>query len=195
MRTIDKNKNSIAMFFTARKCPSGVARISLKIADLRTRIRIPARAPACTALPLLASMAHPNIREIAYTCGCIRMPVRIKRVYDEPGRSDGYRILVDRLWPRGLSKEKASVDEWLRDIAPSDELRKWFSHDRERWEEFRTRYWRELETKGALVEAIRARARKGVVTLLYSTRETVANNAAALKEFLERTGASGRKEK
>ncbi|MCL5678250.1 MAG: DUF488 family protein [Candidatus Thermoplasmatota archaeon] len=123
------------------------------------------------------------------------MPLKIKRIYDAPESSDGYRLLVDRLWPRGLSREKASVDEWLRDIAPSDELRKWFSHDRERWEEFRAKYWKELEGKNTLVEAIRKRAAKGMVTLLYSTRETVANNAAALKEFIEQTGVSGRKKK
>ena len=123
------------------------------------------------------------------------MPLKIKRIYDAPESSDGYRLLVDRLWPRGLSREKASVDEWLRDIAPSDELRKWFSHDRERWEEFRAKYWKELEGKNTLVEAIRKRAAKGMVTLLYSTRETFANNAAALKEFIEQTGVSGRKKK
>ncbi|MBX8634406.1 MAG: DUF488 family protein [Candidatus Thermoplasmatota archaeon] len=123
------------------------------------------------------------------------MPLKIKRIYDVPESSDGYRLLVDRLWPRGLSKEKASIDEWLRDIAPSDELRKWFSHDRERWNEFRAKYWKELEGKNTLVEAIRERAARGMVTLLYSTRETVANNAAALKEFIERTDVRGRKKK
>jgi uncharacterized protein YeaO (DUF488 family) len=111
--------------------------------------------------------------------------MRIKRVYDEPEESDGFRILVDRLWPRGLSKEKAKIDLWLKDIAPSNELRKWYEHDPEKWPEFKKRYYNELNGKKELVDSIIKKTRKGTVTLLYQTRETRLNNAAALKEYIE----------
>lgn len=115
--------------------------------------------------------------------------IRTKRVYELPDESDGFRILVDRLWPRGLSKDKALVDLWLKNIAPSDELRKWYSHDPEKWEEFKRRYFEELKQKRELVDLIIEKAKKDVVTFLYSTKETRFNNAAALKEYVETLSA------
>jgi uncharacterized protein YeaO (DUF488 family) len=113
--------------------------------------------------------------------------IRIKRVYDAFSKEDGYRVLVDRLWPRGLAKEKAKVDLWLKEIAPSNELRKWYSHDPEKWEEFRNRYGKELATKQELLGKImQSEKEKGIVTLLYSTRETEHNNAVALQGFLKK---------
>lgn len=110
--------------------------------------------------------------------------IKIKRIYEDAEESDGFRILVDRLWPRGLSKEKAKVDLWLKDIAPSDKLRKWFAHKPERWAEFRRRYSEELKGKKEMVRLINEKAR-GRVTLLYGTKEEKYNNAAALKEYTE----------
>ncbi len=110
--------------------------------------------------------------------------IKIKRVYDEPDVSDGFRMLVDRLWPRGLSKERAKVDMWLKDIAPSEALRKWFAHDPEKWSEFKRRYFEELRNKKEL-DLIIKKAKGGVVTLLYGTKEERYNNASALKEYLE----------
>jgi len=110
--------------------------------------------------------------------------IRTKRVYEEPSSRDGFRILVDRIWPRGLSKDKARIDRWLKDIAPSAELRKWFGHDPARWDEFRARYFRELDAKPELVEEIRSRAKKTTVTLLYAARDPEHNNAVCLREYL-----------
>lgn len=110
--------------------------------------------------------------------------IKIKRVYDEPDVIDGFRMLVDRFWPRGLSKERAKVDLWLKDIAPSEALRKWFAHDPEKWSEFKRRYFEELRNKKEL-DLIIKKAKGGVVTLLYGTKEERYNNAAALKEYLE----------
>ncbi|MDX1634178.1 MAG: DUF488 domain-containing protein [Marinobacter sp.] len=112
--------------------------------------------------------------------------IRLKRVYDDPARSDGLRVLVDRVWPRGLSKEKAGLDHWFKDLAPSTELRKWYGHDPDRWPEFRDRYRQELkdedpEDLARLKECLEARDR---VTLLFSAKETDRNNAVALAEFL-----------
>lgn len=110
--------------------------------------------------------------------------IRIKRVYDSPSGTDGRRILVDRLWPRGLSKEAAKVDCWMKEIAPSSMLRKWYQHDPDKWPEFSRRYAVELgsmpDQVAELVDAIKS----GVVTLLYSSRETRLNNAVALKQYL-----------
>jgi uncharacterized protein YeaO (DUF488 family) len=108
--------------------------------------------------------------------------IRIKRVYDAPSPSDGTRILVDRLWPRGLKKEQAHVDIWMRDLAPSSALRSWFSHEPERWDEFRKRFFAELDTRRNEIEIVLSR--KGTVTLLYGSREERFNNAVALKEYL-----------
>ena len=111
--------------------------------------------------------------------------IKVKRVYDSPEPSDGFRILVDRLWPRGLSKEQAKVDLWLREVAPSDELRKWFAHDPSKWGDFQKRYTEELKTKGELLHKIWESERgKGTVTLLYSTRDETHNNAVALGNML-----------
>jgi len=112
---------------------------------------------------------------------------KIKRVYDEPLEEDGFRILVDRLWPRGMSKEKAKLDLWMKDVAPSDKLRHWYSHDPEKWEEFKKKYNKELSAKDELLnEIILIEKEKGVVTFLFSARETDLNNAVALKEMLEK---------
>ena len=111
--------------------------------------------------------------------------LRIKRIYDSPAAEDGNRVLVDRLWPRGLTKEGARVDEWLKEIAPSDELRKWFDHDPARWEEFRTRYREELKTQVGLLDKLRGEARKGTVTLLFAAKDAEHNNAVVLKEMLD----------
>ena len=112
--------------------------------------------------------------------------MRIKRVYDTPSKEDGYRILVDRLWPRGLSKENAKLDLWLKEIGPSDDLRKWFAHDPSKWEEFKKRYAEELEARKELIQEIEQVAKKGQVTLLYSAKDTEHNNAVALKAILEK---------
>ena len=111
--------------------------------------------------------------------------IRVRRVYEEPSTEDGKRILVDRLWPRGLKKEEAKVDLWLKEIAPSDELRKWFAHDPVKWGEFKKRYFAELKDKADPVKSIRREARDGDITLLFSAKDRERNNAVALKEYLE----------
>ena len=108
--------------------------------------------------------------------------IKLKRVYQEPAESDGFRILVDRLWPRGLTKQKAKVDLWLKDIAPSTELRKWFAHDPKKWREFSSRYSKELEQKKDLLDLIREKGRKGIVTLIYGAKDEEHNEAQILKE-------------
>ena len=112
---------------------------------------------------------------------------QIKREYEPPASEDGFRVLVDRLWPRGLSKEAAAVDEWLKAIAPSAELRRWFGHDPERWAEFKARYREELKssTRSAALERLRDAARtRGAVTLLFAARDTTYNHASVLLELL-----------
>lgn len=113
--------------------------------------------------------------------------ITIKRVYDPPDPSDGLRVLVDRLWPRGLTKEKARVDEWLSDFAPTNVLRIWFAHDPERWEEFRTRYRNELAATGRMedLRELAERGRRETVTLLFGARDRERNNAAVLRDILE----------
>jgi uncharacterized protein YeaO (DUF488 family) len=111
------------------------------------------------------------------------MPVEIKRIYDEPDPADGTRILVDRLWPRGLSKEKAGFDLWMKDVAPSSALRKWFDHKPERWPEFQARYREELQGNPAL-EDLRERIAADTVTLLYGSRNRDFNHAAVLADVL-----------
>jgi uncharacterized protein YeaO (DUF488 family) len=113
------------------------------------------------------------------------MTIHIKRVYDPPARKDGYRVLVDRLWPRGLTKEQAAVDLWLKDIAPSTSLRRWFNHDPEKWAEFQSRYSRELQQLAEQIKPLRKRAESSRVTLLYAAKDAAHNNAVALKAFLE----------
>ena len=111
--------------------------------------------------------------------------IKIKRVYDPVSADDGKRILVDRLWPRGIKKEKAHIDEWLKEISPSNELRKWYSHDPAKWAEFKKRYKQELAGEGERLKKIKAEARKQTVTLLFSSKELERNNAVALKEMLD----------
>ncbi len=114
------------------------------------------------------------------------MSIQIKRAYLPAAPADGCRILVDRLWPRGLSKGRAAIDEWLRDVAPSAELRKWFGHRPERWPGFKERFFRELTGRPGLVAMIAEKARKGPVTLVYSAKDEEHNNAVVLKEYLEK---------
>jgi uncharacterized protein YeaO (DUF488 family) len=108
--------------------------------------------------------------------------LKIKRIYDKSDKTDGYRILVDRLWPRGLTKEKAKVDLWLKDIAPSNELRKWYAHDPSKWREFKRQYFKELKNNQEAIDLIQKQ--KGIVTLLFGSKEEKFNNAIALKEYL-----------
>jgi uncharacterized protein YeaO (DUF488 family) len=112
------------------------------------------------------------------------MNVAIKRVYEDPTESDGRRILVDRLWPRGLTKEKARVDIWLKEIGPSNELRKWFAHDPQKWPEFQKRYMQELKSQAAQLALLRHEASHGPVTLLYGAKDEQHNQAVVLKEML-----------
>ncbi len=114
------------------------------------------------------------------------MPISLKRVYEKPSPEDGKRILVERLWPRGLKKSEARIDDWLKDLAPSTELRKWFSHDPSKWDEFRKRYSKELETKPDLVLKLAEETRKNKVTFVFASKEEKQNNAAALKEYIEK---------
>jgi uncharacterized protein YeaO (DUF488 family) len=111
--------------------------------------------------------------------------IRLKRAYEEPAQSDGLRILVERLWPRGVTKEKAALDLWLKDVAPSPELRKWFGHDPRRWKQFEQRYWKELKGRNEAVDLLRNESRKGTVTLVYAAKDEQHNGAVALKEFIE----------
>jgi uncharacterized protein YeaO (DUF488 family) len=116
----------------------------------------------------------------------MKAKIAIKRVYDEPAASDGRRILVDRLWPRGLTKEKAKVDHWAKDISPSNELRKWYGHDPAKWDEFRKRYFAELDRNAAGVEDLIEAMGKGSVTFVYGSTERVINNAEALRLYLQK---------
>jgi uncharacterized protein YeaO (DUF488 family) len=114
------------------------------------------------------------------------MTIDLKRVYDPPANSDGRRILVDRIWPRGITKADLQIDAWLKDLAPSTELRKWFGHDPAKWDEFRKRYAGELEQRSEALEELVEKARAGRVTLVFSAKDTEHNNAVALREHLER---------
>ena len=115
------------------------------------------------------------------------MTIRIERIYDNPKTNNSFRILVDRLWPRGLSKDKIKVDLWQKDIAPSNSLRKWFGHDVKKWDEFKRRYFKELDKKRDAVNTVIEKTKEHhSVTLLYATKEEKFNNAVALREFLEK---------
>jgi uncharacterized protein YeaO (DUF488 family) len=114
------------------------------------------------------------------------MGIQIKRVYDAPATSDGYRVLIDRLWPRGVTKDRAHLDEWARELAPSTELRRWFGHDPSRFEEFRRRYTNELAAQGDKLRELRSRARTGTLTVVYSARDTQHNDAVVIAEILRR---------
>ncbi len=110
----------------------------------------------------------------------------LKRVYAEASSEDGKRILVERLWPRGLKKEDAKIDEWAKDVAPSTELRKWYSHDPAKWEQFKKKYWEELDEKRDLVSKLVKESRGKKVTFVFASKEEKLNNAAALKEYIEK---------
>ena len=114
------------------------------------------------------------------------MSILLKRAYELPARSDGYRILVERLWPRGVSKQNAKIDLWLKEAAPSTELRRWFNHEPDKWSEFKRRYFEELSAREETLELILEHLRVGQVTFIYAARETRFNNAVALREYVER---------
>jgi uncharacterized protein YeaO (DUF488 family) len=113
------------------------------------------------------------------------MDLRTRRVYDPPARSDGYRVLVDRIWPRGVSKEDARLDAWIKEVAPSDGLRKWYGHDPDRWPEFKEEYFAELRKNAEPVRRILDMAEEKRVTLLFGAKDEERNNAEALREYLE----------
>ena len=115
------------------------------------------------------------------------MPIVIKRAYEPAQVSDGYRVLVDRLWPRGLTKEKLKLDAWMKEVSPSTELRKEFHQQAARWAEFQRRYFTELKGQPQLIGELRTKARTGTVTLIYAARDETHNNAAALKNYLEKS--------
>lgn len=111
--------------------------------------------------------------------------IRMKRAYEDPSPDDGFRVLVERLWPRGVTKERAALDLWLKDIAPSPDLRQWYAHQVEKWPGFRERYWAEIERKQDQLTVLREKAATGTVTLVYAARDQEHNSALVLKEFLE----------
>jgi uncharacterized protein YeaO (DUF488 family) len=119
--------------------------------------------------------------------------IRLKRAYEPAATSDGYRVLVDRLWPRGISRERAKLDEWERELAPSTKLRQWFGHDPSRFEGFRRRYTEELRDQRSRLTELRRRARSGTLTLVYSARDTEHNDAVVLAEILRRGLPKGEK--
>jgi len=112
--------------------------------------------------------------------------IKLKRAYEKPSPSDGERILVERLWPRGVTKARAAVDLWLKEIAPSPQLRTWFAHDPAKWKRFEQRYWKELQAKQQALDVLRRKARRGPLTFVYAARDEQHNGAVALKEYLER---------
>jgi uncharacterized protein YeaO (DUF488 family) len=116
--------------------------------------------------------------------GVMAIRVRAKRVYDPPEPGDGYRVLIDHVWPRGVSRERANLDEWARELAPSADLRRWFDHVPERFDEFRSRYRRELNDQRERLDELRRRARKGPVTIVYAARDREHNNAAVVVELV-----------
>lgn len=111
--------------------------------------------------------------------------IKIKRVYEKAEKDNGTRVLVDRLWPRGLRREEARIDLWMKEVAPSNELRNWFSHEEERWPEFKSCYFEELKEKKELISQLKGMSRKGMLTLLFAAKDKTRNNAAALKEYIE----------
>jgi uncharacterized protein YeaO (DUF488 family) len=129
----------------------------------------------------------PTTGILAFEEGAMKVPVknvRLKRAYDEPAPVDGVRILVDRLWPRGLKKAAAAIDLWVKDLAPSTELRKWFGHETARWPEFERRYTTEVRQHVDLLEKIRKLARRGIVTLIYAARDQEHNEAVIIRDIL-----------
>lgn len=128
-------------------------------------------------------MSDCAVASIGYRRG--QFVIKLKRVYDRPSGDDGLRILVERLWPRGLTKEQAAVDLWLKDIAPSPELRKWFAHDPAKWAEFQRRYRAELRRNKDAVKQLKGKTRAGTVTFLYAARDEKRNSAVLLKRVVE----------
>jgi len=118
--------------------------------------------------------------------GSRKLEVRLKRIYEEPASNDGFRCLVDRIWPRGISKEKARIDDWQKELAPSTRLRKWFGHDPDRFGGFRTRYLKELNGHRDQLSELRRRAGEGRLTLVYAARDEEHNQAVVLREVLRR---------
>ncbi len=114
------------------------------------------------------------------------MSIRGKRAYETPTKGDGYRVLVDRMWPRGVKKKQLKLDAWLKQLAPSTSLRKWFGHDPARWSEFKQRYFRELTEHREDIRELRKKARQGRVTLVFAAKDTEFNNAVALREYLQK---------
>jgi uncharacterized protein YeaO (DUF488 family) len=112
--------------------------------------------------------------------------IRLKRVYDQPSRTDGLRVLVDRVWPRGLTKQRAAVELWLKDVAPSTDLRKWFNHDPSKWKEFESRYRTELREKKSDLQLLKKESKERTVTLLFGARDAEHNQAVVLKKVLDR---------
>lgn len=112
------------------------------------------------------------------------MKIQIKRAYEAPEETDGARFLVDRVWPRGIKREALELVDWIKEAAPSNELRKWFGHDPARWETFRERYFSELDAREEVIAPLREAARQGVITLVYGARDTEHNNAVALRAYL-----------
>lgn len=117
--------------------------------------------------------------------------IQLKRAYEKPKRDDGTRILVDRLWPRGLTKDKAKINLWLKDVAPTTALRKWFGHDPKKWRGFCSRYWAELKQRGDQLQLIKSKAKKGVITLIYGARDQDHNEAVVLKQLLTASSGDG----
>ncbi len=112
--------------------------------------------------------------------------IKLKRAYEKPATDDGERILVERLWPRGLTKLRAKIDLWLKDVAPSTELRRWFGHDPDKWDEFRRRYQKELKDNNDLIKLLKRKAKAGTITLIYAARDEEHNGALVLKRFLQK---------
>jgi uncharacterized protein YeaO (DUF488 family) len=112
--------------------------------------------------------------------------IKLKRAYEKPAKDDGERILVERLWPRGRTKLRAKIDLWLKDVAPSTELRRWFGHDPNKWDEFRRRYQKELKENNDLIKLLKRKAKAGTITLIYAARDEEHNGALVLKRFLQK---------
>jgi uncharacterized protein YeaO (DUF488 family) len=119
--------------------------------------------------------------------------IKLKRAYEPPSRADGRRFLVERLWPRGVTKNALKLDEWLKDVAPSAELRKWFAHDPEKWPEFQRRYRQELRQKSAALQPLLEAARRGTITLVYAARDPEHNSALLLRDVLEKELSGARR--
>jgi uncharacterized protein YeaO (DUF488 family) len=112
--------------------------------------------------------------------------IKLKRAYEKPARADGERILVERLWPRGLTRQRAKIDLWLKDVAPSAELRRWFGHDPDKWDEFRRRYQKELKDNNDLTKLLKRKAKAGTISLIYAARDEEHNGALVLQGFLQK---------